>query len=360
MKYTLKKALIPLAILIITLTCTVILSSFEVIAEYGFSRGISRGINYIMSKIGGIFPFSLYEWLFVALIIVAVGIILTTLILAIKGRIKLMGKILYVCVIVCLCAALFFVLSARGGYNRCSIDKGLGLVRAETNTQRLVEAADYFIKELNIESQRVERDEDGNSVSPYSIDEISSISSEQLNAINRDGYLNNFDTRVKKVVMSEAMSYLSISGIYMPFTGESNVSTNVLDYELPCTVAHEMAHGRGIMREDEANVIAYYVCMRAGGYMRYSALMNIVMDLTYEIYYHDIEEYKRLWEGVVETIKIEISNMYAHNEKYDGIFDDIGRWVNNIFLKSNGQSEGIATYSKTSGYILGLYNEVRG
>lgn len=313
-----------------------------------------------MSKIGGIFPFSLYEWLFVALIIVAVGIILTTLILAIKGRIRLMGKVLYVCVIVCLCVALFFVLSARGGYNRYSIDKGLGLVREETNTQRLVEAADYFITELNIESQRVVRDAEGNSLSPYTIEQISRISSAQLDAINRDGYLNNFDTRVKKVVMSEAMSYLSISGIYMPFTGESNISTNVLDYELPCTVVHEMAHGRGIMREDEANVVAYYVCMRAGGYMRYSALMNIVLDLTYEIYYHDVEEYKRLWDGVGESVKTEISNMYAHNEKYDGFLDDLGRWVNNIFLKSNGQSEGIKAYSKTSGYILGLYNEVSG
>jgi hypothetical protein len=59
--------------------------------------------------------------------------------------------------------------------------------------------------------------------------------------------------RPKPVLLSEAMSWLGITGIYSPFTGEANVNARVPDPELPFAAAHETAHQRGFAREDEAN-----------------------------------------------------------------------------------------------------------
>ena len=41
-------------------------------------------------------------------------------------------------------------------------------------------------------------------------------------------------------------SYLGITGIYFPFYAEANVNVNIPVNELPTTMAHEMAHAKGV------------------------------------------------------------------------------------------------------------------
>ena len=53
------------------------------------------------------------------------------------------------------------------------------------------------------------------------------------------------------------LSYLGISGIFIPFTCEANVNATLPDWEIPFTACHELAHQRGFAREDEANYVGY-------------------------------------------------------------------------------------------------------
>ena len=69
---------------------------------------------------------------------------------------------------------------------------------------------------------------------------------------------------------------LEILGIYSYFTGESNINVHYPDYGIPFTVAHELAHQRGISRENEANFIAFLVCIRSDSeFVRYSGYINM-------------------------------------------------------------------------------------
>src|SRR5262249_5696502 len=64
----------------------------------------------------------------------------------------------------------------------------------------------------------------------------------------------------KPVLVSAMLSYLGISGIYCPFTGEPNVNMTLPEPDVPFAASHELAHAHGFAREDEANYIAYLAC----------------------------------------------------------------------------------------------------
>lgn len=79
----------------------------------------------------------------------------------------------------------------------------------------------------------------------------------------------------KPLLFSKFTTWLDIRGVYIPFTGEAAYNDNVLDCDLPFTLAHVKAHQRGYAREDEANFIAFVVCVKSDEpYVRYSGYLH--------------------------------------------------------------------------------------
>src|SRR5207247_9474725 len=52
----------------------------------------------------------------------------------------------------------------------------------------------------------------------------------------------------KPLLTSPVFSWLGVTGIYFPFTGEPNVNMTPPDPELPFAAAHEIAYQRGSAR----------------------------------------------------------------------------------------------------------------
>ncbi len=83
----------------------------------------------------------------------------------------------------------------------------------------------------------------------------------------------------KGVRFSTALSAMDFTGFYFPFTGEANLNIDSPACYLPSTIAHEMAHQRGIASEQECN----FHCHRRlhhGGQRRLS-LPGWLMGFTY-------------------------------------------------------------------------------
>lgn len=84
------------------------------------------------------------------------------------------------------------------------------------------------------------------------------------------------DTKIKQIAVSKLMTYTHIAGVYTYYTGEANLNTNFPSYTLPYTAAHELSHQRGTAREDEANFLAFLVCMESDDeYIKYSGYLNL-------------------------------------------------------------------------------------
>ncbi|NIR77793.1 MAG: DUF3810 domain-containing protein, partial [Gemmatimonadetes bacterium] len=68
---------------------------------------------------------------------------------------------------------------------------------------------------------------------------------------------------MKTLGVTGLIDFLDIAGVYIPFTGEANVSGAQPDLSFPAVAAHEQAHQRGIARENEATFAGVLAAIHA-------------------------------------------------------------------------------------------------
>lgn len=79
----------------------------------------------------------------------------------------------------------------------------------------------------------------------------------------------------KEMVLSRLSSLFGITGVYMPFTGETTLNHEVPPSELPFAMARQKAFQRGFARPSEANFIAYIACIHSShDYIKYSGYLH--------------------------------------------------------------------------------------
>jgi hypothetical protein len=143
---------------------------------------------------------------------------------------------------------------------------------------------------------------------------------------------------VKPVLLSEPWTYTHIAGVYTYFTGESNINVNFPDYTLPYTAAHEMAHQRGIAREDEANFVAFLVCAASDDdYIRYSGYLNLYEYVSNALYRADKDAYSEVRAELDPVARMEMSAYSKFFDKYrENVAATVTETVNNTYLTIQG------------------------
>jgi hypothetical protein len=139
-------------------------------------------------------------------------------------------------------------------------------------------------------------------------------------------------------MLSEAMSYTHITGVYTFFTGEANINVAFPDYTVPFTAAHELSHQRGIARENEANFMAFLVCIRSeDSYIRYSAYLNLYEYVLSALGSAHSGLYVRAYSRLADCVKGEMAAYSRFYDKYrDSTASEISGAVNNTFLIIHG------------------------
>jgi hypothetical protein len=170
--------------------------------------------------------------------------------------------------------------------------------------------------------------------------------------------LTNYKSRVKSVYFSTVMSDLGISGIYSFFTGEANVNVEYPDYCLPFTAAHELAHQRGICRENEANFVAFLVCIASDDdYIRYSGYLQMYEYLASALYRASPEKYYEIYYQLSDVAKADVRAANAVYQKHkDSILGKINERLDDAYLKANG-TEGVVSYGYVVRLAVGYYNQ---
>ncbi|MBQ7397658.1 MAG: DUF3810 domain-containing protein, partial [Clostridia bacterium] len=210
----------------------------------------------------------------------------------------------------------------------------------------LYETAELLREHINRETESILYTEEGFSHMPYSLETMNAKLNETYAAFCDDhDFISHVDGRVKPVLISEAMSYMHITGVYSFFTGEANLNVNFPDYTLPFTAAHEMAHQRGIAREDEANFIAFLVCISSDdAYIRYSGYLNMYEYVASSLYSADPELYFEARGQLPMTVRYEMSAYSKFFDKYrDSVAGEVSGTINDLYLKGNG-TEGTRSY----------------
>ena len=342
---------------IAALVCAVIFLTARIpaAAEYFYARGITRALGFILAKISGAVPISFYEIAVFLLIFVSVWLLGGAVYLLCKKCYRRLVSLLYRVLMAVLCVLAMFGVMYAPLYDRVACYGALGLqVGGEVAKEDVEGAAEFFVRELNLLAASVGRDAEGNVCAPYTFGETADLLNGQF--AKYGDYFAFYEVRPKKVVFSVGMSYLGITGIYIPFWAEANVNTDIPPYVLPVTMAHEMTHAKGVSQENQANAAAYALCIRAEDeYLRYCGFMSGTAVLLNAL---DEAEYERLYGELCDEVKREYRNASEHYAKYEGFLDTLSAFFNDLFLKANGVPDGTRSYGRTTAVLVSLYKEL--
>ncbi len=321
-----------------------------------FNRYVSSVFRAVLSYITRLIPFSLAEMLLILVPVIVVAIVMY----ANRHYIDTWRDVAIFCVSLISLLALFFSLftfAFAPGYHGKTLDKKLGIDRKEVSAEELYDTAMILVEKINEESEKVAFRTRSFSVMPYTLSEMNDKLMDAYSvACEKYDFIQKLDSRLKPVMLSEAMSYTHITGVYTFFTGEANLNVAFPDYTLPFTAAHELAHQRGIAREDEANFVAYLVCIESSdAYIRYSGYLNLFEYVANALYRADSTLYREVLGELSLTARYEMSAYSDFFDKYrDSVASEISGVVNDTYLTIQG-TPGTASYGMVVDLAVAYY-----
>ena len=321
-----------------------------------FNQNISEIFRRVLAGITNPFPFSFGE---AFLLLLPVIFCLTVWYAAAfrcdtwKSTWSFVGILIAV-----LCLALsMFVFTFATGYHGTSLDQKLELSQEQVSAQELYQTALILAERINREQENMLYGQDDFSVMPYSLSDMNDkLLSAYDDFCGAHDFIDHYQTRLKPVMLSELMNYTHITGVYSYFTGEANIDVAFPDYTIPYTAAHELAHQRGIAKEDEANMVAFLVCIASeDAYIRYSAYMNMYEYVANALYMANPELYKEARSALDPQIRREMVAYNAFFSKYQNSkAGAVSGAVNDTFLKFQG-TEGTASYGMVVDLTVAYY-----
>ena len=230
-----------------------------------------------------------------------------------------------------------------------------GLKQEEISTGQLSLVTAYFAALANTYAEQVPRDAEG----VCAIDREAVLSlSDQLYAPLEASFpcLAGAPLKAKPVRLSRLMSYLDFTGFFFPFTGEANVNMDSPSALFPATVAHELAHQRGVAKEQEANFVAVLACMRSGDpNFVYSAALLAYSHLSGALAGADRAAWEQLSAGLSEPVRKDLEAERAYWQRFETPVRELSNTVYEEFLQSYDQTLGLKSYGACVDLLVNHY-----
>jgi hypothetical protein len=309
--------------------------------------------------LSSLFPISLTEFVLIAGLMTLPLLLVWFIFRAVCSKKK--GKFFYrTALIVAITFSLLtgsFSLMHGINYSRKPLDETLDIVPAERSTEELAEVMRWLIAAIAEEQNNLSIDEAGCTMLLTDMNQTLADGSAALDlASNRFPVLAGNDALPKPVVLSHYWSYTGIVGMYFPFFGEANINIDVPVYSIPMSICHELAHIRGIAREQDANLAAFIACISSDrADFRYSGYIFALGYIAGDLAAADLETYYELMETIPETVWKDWQSDGEYWTQFEGPVEEVSSQVNDTYLKANNQDAGIVSYSMVSGQIIEYY-----
>jgi hypothetical protein len=164
----------------------------------------------------------------------------------------------------------------------------------------------------------------------------------------RDGFVSR-----PKGLMLPVLPWLNISGVFFPYTGEPNVGMRQPVHDRLFAGCHEMAHQLGWAREQEANFVGYAACRRhPDADYRYAAAQGALKYALVALHRMDPDAAAAVRTTLGKGLERDWNATREFWKRYDTALGDTAMRVNDIYLKSQGQQEGIDSYGLMVGLLV--------
>lgn len=248
----------------------------------------------------------------------------------------------------------YYMLTAGFAYNREQMnlfeDSSIGYYE-------LYDIIQYYYADYEYLANKLERNENGEVICPYSFDELSDLIKEECKRL--PDYFNDVPFSSKPLkFFSQMMSDFRITGVTFTPTGDCGLNILQPQTSLTSTMAHEVMHSLGVMRENDANAASLYLLISSDNeYLRYAGYYDYYGYLLQAIAInYDEEEYNAVLDPIITRIERKYENEYWSSQK--SFTDKIGDFFNSLYLKLSGIQDGSSSYFEPStrgdsGYVEG-------
>lgn len=332
-------------------------SKVEKIATGSLFKTISTQINKWISATNQ----SIAEYVIPIFFGLLLVYLIVTIILVIKKKEK-RGKRLFNLIFnfAAIAGFVYFLFTLTCGimYYRPTFAETNGIELCEYSTEDLRDMTAALAKDLNVAKVAVKTDSNGVTVMSFkTMEDALNATTVCYEPLTREyKCINKGFAAPKKVSFLGLMPYTNITGFFFPFIFEANVCTDIPYCSLPATMCHEMAHISGYMKEDEANFIAYLACKRSGSAdFRYSGLLLAYTYAANALYRANPEYYIEVFGTLSDGVKKDISYRDDYWNKYKGFIANISDAVNNVYLKTNDQTDGTESYGRMVDLLMAEY-----
>lgn len=310
-----------------------------------------------IGRVWGWFPFSVSEILIYILLLTLVVTMVRMIVKTVLTR-RTRAAVSWISGVLLTAGILAFLYTACCGinYHRKSFSEEEGIVTYEYRLEQLRDICVWLTEEVNSRADEVTRNAEG----VMELDAPEGGGAVEL--MNRLGEefpsVRGYYPQPKKLLISEILSYQSLSGIYLPFTVEANYNGDMTDYNKPFTACHELSHLRGFMQEQEANFIAFLACVgseRAD--FQYSGYLSGWVYCMNALYRADYETWQEVRGRLDEAVEPDLEANNAFWDRYEGPVSETAERINDTYLKANGQADGVESYDRMVDLIVAYFGE---
>lgn len=259
------------------------------------------------------------------------------------------------------CCKIYIIFKLFWGLNyaRLGVAYQFNLQKEDYCKEQLNTYIDELITDINLTRSQIA----DTALPKISISNSFNLAIEAYSQVSKSySFLDYKNPSIKKSLFSKLGDYTGFVGYFNPFSGESQVRSDIPEILIPFIASHEIAHQLGYASESEASFIGYIICSNSNNiYFKYSIQLELLALALNEL------PSKYLEDGCAEEIKPRFFQIYdciSKQVKKDRktIIDFFDRnrsstvAVSNViydnYLKINKQYTGLRSYNEVLGWVL--------
>ncbi|MGL5260330.1 MAG: DUF3810 domain-containing protein [Lachnospiraceae bacterium] len=230
----------------------------------------------------------------------------------------------------------------------------------------LIYLRNYIVERANDLATYMERDENGNVIYNGDMEEVAIKSMKKLG----ESYpvLDGFYSTPKALISSPFISQQYMQGYYFPFSLEANYNDVMYITNIPATMCHELAHTKGVLYEDEANLISFLACIRSDDlFFQYSGYLSVLNYIDSD-FYNSINKNKEIYysyEKISSLVKKD--NVFLTKEAWNEVekksvvktekVKEAAQTFVDVTLLLNGISDGSLSYGRVVSLLISYYDD---